>query len=223
MTFSILARCEVTGQFGLAISSSSPAVAARCSHVKAGVGAVASQNITDPNLGPFLLAELEKGASAPSALVRAAQSHPNFEYRQLVVVDRDGIVAIHTGTKALGICGEARSLNCAAAGNILASDDVPENMVEAFLGAKGSLASRLLTALAAGLEAGGELGPVRSAGIKITDKLAWPLIDLRSDWSERPIDDIQKALKVYEPQADAYVQRALHPDRAPSFGVPGSE
>ena len=60
MTFSIVARCARTGQFGMAISSSSPAVAARCAHIRAGVGAVASQNITDPALGPLVLDQMEQ-------------------------------------------------------------------------------------------------------------------------------------------------------------------
>ena len=68
MTFSLVARCARTGQFGMAIASSSPAVAARCVHLRPGVGAVASQNITDPTLGPLILDRLETGLSAAQAL-----------------------------------------------------------------------------------------------------------------------------------------------------------
>ena len=68
MTFSLVARCARTGQFGMVISSSSPAVAARCAHVRAGVGAVASQNVTDPDLGPAVLDHLAQGLSADQAL-----------------------------------------------------------------------------------------------------------------------------------------------------------
>ena len=64
MTFSIVGRCAVTGQFGMAISSSSPAVAARCAHVRAGVGVVASQNITDPELGTLTLDAMATGLSS---------------------------------------------------------------------------------------------------------------------------------------------------------------
>ena len=74
MTFSIVARCARTGQFGMAISSSSPAVAARCAHVRAGVGAVASQNITDPALGPLVLDRLEAGLPAAEALAAVTAS-----------------------------------------------------------------------------------------------------------------------------------------------------
>ena len=68
MTFSIVAKCADTGQFGLAISSSSPAVAARCAFAKAGVGAVATQNVTNPALGPMVLEYLESGFSASDAV-----------------------------------------------------------------------------------------------------------------------------------------------------------
>ena len=107
MTFSLVARCARTGQFGMAISSSSPAVAARCAHVRAGVGAVASQNITDPALGPLVMDQLEAGLPATGALAAVTGGRPFIDYRQLLVVDRDGRTAIHSGGQVLGIWGEA--------------------------------------------------------------------------------------------------------------------
>ncbi|RYH96337.1 MAG: DUF1028 domain-containing protein, partial [Acetobacteraceae bacterium] len=109
MTFSIVARCAATGQFGMAISSSSPAVAARCSHVRAGVGAVASQNITDPALGPLVLDQLNAGLSATEALTAVTTARPHIDYRQLLVVDGEGRTAIHSGGQVLGLWGEARA------------------------------------------------------------------------------------------------------------------
>ena len=223
MTFSIVARCARTGQFGMAISSSSPAVAARCAHVRAGVGAVASQNITDPSLGPLILDQLESGLPAGDALAAVVTGRPHIDYRQLLVVDREGRTAIHSGGQVLGIWGEARATDCAAGGNLLASELVPMSMVEAFAGSKGHLGDRLLLALEAGLKAGGEAGPVRSAGLKVADRLSWPLIDLRIDWSDDPIGMLRAAWEVYAPQMGAYVQRAEDPTQAPSYGVPGDE
>ena len=223
MTFSITARCAATGQFGMAISSSSPAVAARCAHVRAGVGAVASQNITDPSLGPLILDQLESGLPAVDALATVVTGRPHIDYRQLLVVDREGRTAIHSGGQVLGIWGEARATDCAAGGNLLASELVPMSMVEAFAGSKGHLGDRLLLALEAGLKAGGEAGPVRSAGLKVADRLSWPLIDLRIDWSDDPIGMLRAAWEVYAPQMGAYVQRAEDPTQAPSYGVPGDE
>ena len=223
MTFSIVARCARTGQFGMAISSSSPAVAARCAHVRAGVGAVASQNITDPALGPLVLDRLEAGLSAGEALKAVTEGRPHIDYRQLLVVDRSGATAIHSGRQVLGIWGEARATDCAAGGNLLAGELVPMAMVEAFTGSTGHLGERLMLALEAGLRAGGDAGPVHSAGLKVADRLSWPLIDLRIDWAEDPIGMLRAAWDTYAPQMGAYVQRAEDPTQAPSYGVPGDE
>ena len=223
MTFSLVARCARSGQFGMVISSSSPAVAARCAHVRAGVGAVASQNITDPALGPLVLDRLEAGLSAADALKAVTSGREFIDYRQLLVVDRAGQTAIHSGTQVLGIWGEARGTDCAAGGNLLAGPGIPAAMVAAFEAAKGHLGERLMQALEAGLKAGGEAGPVHSAGLKIADRLSWPVADLRIDWAEDPIGMLRAAWDVFAPQMGAYVQRAEDPTKAPSYGVPGDE
>lgn len=223
MTFSLVARCARTGQFGMVISSSSPAVAARCAHVRAGVGVVASQNVTDPALGPELLALLAAGQTAPDALATLTQGRAFIDYRQLLVVDAQGRSAIHSGAQVLGVWGQALGTDCAAGGNLLANASVPQAMVTAFESATGHLGDRLMAALQAGLAAGGEAGPVHSAGMKIADQLDWPLADLRIDWSDDPIGALAEAWAVYRPQMAAYVQRAQNPSVAPSYGVPGDE
>jgi uncharacterized Ntn-hydrolase superfamily protein len=223
MTFSLVGRCARTGQFGMVISSSSPAVAARCAHVRAGVGAVASQNITDPALGPLVLDQLEAGLAAAEALKAGTEGRPHIDYRQLLVVDRTGATAIHSGRQVLGIWGEARATDCAAGGNLLAGELVPMAMVEAFSTSTGHLGERLMRALEAGLKAGGEAGPVHSAGLKVADRLSWPLVDLRIDWADDPIGMLRAAWEVYAPQMGAYVQRAEDPTQAPKYGVPGDE
>ena len=223
MTFSLVGRCARTGQFGMVISSSSPAVATRCAHVRAGVGAVASQNVTDPALGPLVLDRLEAGLSAADALRAVTEGRAHIDFRQLLVVDRTGATAIHSGRQVLGLWGEARAVDCAAGGNLLAGELVPMAMVEAFSTSKGHLGERLMIALEAGLAAGGEAGPVHSAGLKVADRLDWPLIDLRIDWAEDPIGMLRTAWEVYAPQMGAYVQRAEDPTQAPSYGVPGDE
>ena len=223
MTFSLIARCAKTGQFGMVISSSSPAVAARCAHVRAGVGAVASQNITDPALGPLLLDALAKGMSADQALHVVTEGRQHIDFRQLLVIDALGRTAIHSGLQVLGIWGEAQGKDCASGGNLLANPGIPAAMVAGFETSSGHLGDRLIAALKAGLAAGGEAGPVHSAGLKIADKLDWPLVDLRIDWSDRPIEALETAWQIYRPQMAAYVQRAQDPTKAPSYGVPGDE
>jgi uncharacterized Ntn-hydrolase superfamily protein len=221
MTFSLVARCAETGWFGMVIASSSPAVAARCAHVRAGVGAVASQNVTDPALGPEVLDRLAGGLVAQAALEAVKTGRAHIGWRQLLVVDAGGRVAIHSGAHVLGVAGEARGRDCAAGGNLLADAGVPLAMVLAFEGSAGDLGDRLMRALEAGLAAGGEAGPVHSAGLKMADRLTWPVADLRSDWSETPITDLRRAWEVYRPQMADYVQRAENPAAAPGYGVPG--
>ena len=222
MTFSLAGRCERTGMLGIAVSSSSPAVAARCAHVRAGVGAVGSQNVTDPRLGPRLLDRLAAGDS-PDEAIASLEGEPALEWRQLTAVDREGRSACRSGARTLGRHGHLAGKGFAAAGNLLASDAVPAAMGEAFARAAGEhLGVRLLAGLRAGLEAGGEEGPVRSAGLVVCDRETWPVVDLRVDWHDRPIDELHALWAVWEPQIDDYVVRALDPDGAPGFGVPGA-
>jgi uncharacterized Ntn-hydrolase superfamily protein len=158
MTFTLAARCPETGQFGIVISSSSPAVAARCAHTRARVGAVASQNVTDPALGPRLLDLLEGGLGAGAALAKITAGTPDIGWRQLLVVDRNGDCALFTGDRALGVPGEARADGVVAGGNLLADPGVPAAMVAAYLAARGPFGDRLLAGLTGGLAAGGEAG-----------------------------------------------------------------
>ena len=101
---------------------------------------------------------------------------------------------------------------------------MPAAIVAGFETAKGHLGDRLIAAMRAGLAAGGEAGPVHSAGMMLVDEVSWPVADLRCDWTEAcPIESVATAWEVYKPQLDAYVQRALDPSAAPSYGVPGDE
>lgn len=210
--------------FGVAISSSSPAVAARCSYARAGVGAVASQNVTDPTLGPLALDLMQGGMGAAEAIAGVRDLGRFIEYRQVLVVDKTGATAIHSGPNSLGIWTQAQGPNVASGGNMLANEGVPQAIVDGFLASSGHLGDRLIAAMRAGLAAGGEAGPVHSAGLKLVDKVAWPVADLRCDWTEGcPIENIATAWEVYKPQLEAYVQRALDPREAPSYGVPGDE
>lgn len=224
MTFSLVARCARSGQFGIAIASSSPAVAARCAYTRAGVGAVASQNITDPALGPAMLDLMQSGHAAAPALARLLEGAEHMNYRQVLAVDAAGETAIHSGPNALGTWSEARSHDVAAGGNLLADESVPQAIVDAFLASSGHLGDRLLGALRAGRDAGGEAGPIHSAGLQICDTQRWPLADLRCDWTETcPIEAVATAWAIYKPQMAAYVTRALDPSTAPSYGVPGDD
>ena len=224
MTFSLVARCAETGMFGLAISSSSPAVAARCSFARAGVGAVATQNVTDPTLGPLALDLVQVGMSAPEAITHIQSEGKFIEYRQVLAIDVKGNTGIHSGPKSLGIWTQAEGRDVASGGNLLANDGVPSAIVAGYTQSNGHIGDRLIAALRAGLAAGGEAGPVHSAGMKIVDQVPWPVADLRCDWTEDcPIETIATTWDIYKPQLDAYIQRAIDPREAPSYGVPGDD
>lgn len=224
MTFSIVGRCPDTGMLGTAISSSSIAVGARCPWLRAGVGAVSTQNITLPALGPQILALLEAGGDPSTALRQALDSNGYGQYRQVTVIDSHGVSAYFTGSEALGLSHAKAGQQCVAAGNLLASTEVIEAMVAAFEGAAGGLPDRLLAAMHAAMAAGGEAGPVHSAALSVVGDLVWPVVDLRVDWAdEDPIGELDRLWRAYEPQLHDYITRALDPTKAPSYGVPGDE
>lgn len=225
MTFSVLGRCARTGQMGMAIASSSPAVASRCAWGRAGVGVVATQNITDPTIGNRGLDLMALGADAPSAMGIVTASAAFIQYRQILMLDAKGAVAHFSGDHTLGINAVAAGEQVVCGGNLLKTDAVPGVMMAAFLAASGeSLGERLLLALEAGLAAGGEAGPVHSAGLLVVDGESWPVIDLRIDWlDESPVAGLRKAWQIYAPQLTDYVTRAKDPRAAPGYGVPGDD
>lgn len=225
MTFSIVARCAESGQLGIAISSSSIAVGARCPWARAGVGVVATQNVTLPALGPQVLDLLEhKQLDPAAALDRALNSDGWSQYRQVTVIDAQGRTAFFSGKEALGVYHAVAGEQCVAAGNMLAGPEVIEAMVRAFEGAPGTLADRLLAAMHNAMAAGGEAGPVHSAALKIVDEHTWPIVDLRVDWADNdPLGELDRLWQAYRPQMQDYLTRALNPTAAPSYGVPGNE
>jgi uncharacterized Ntn-hydrolase superfamily protein len=224
MTFSIVARCENTGMFGVAVTSSSPAVAARCAYARAGAGAVASQNITDPTLGVRALDLLASGADAEQTIAILRDTGLYIEYRQVLAVDSNGGSAVYSGPNALGTHAQATDKNAASGGNLLASEGIPEIIVNAFVGASGELGERILKAMEAGVAAGGEAGPIHSAGLKLVRDVPWPVADLRVDWTDGcPVTELRRLWDIYNPQMEDYVTRALDPRAAPRYGVPGDE
>ena len=214
MTFSLAGRCERTGAVGAVIASASMAVAARCVAARAGVGAVCSQSTTDPRLREALLEAMAGGLAAGDAVTAVTGRAEDIAYRQLALVDAAGGSATYSGGLALGEAADVRGTGAAAAGNLLADRNVPAAMLAAFTERAGdSLGDRLIAALAAGLDAGGETSPVRSAGLLIAESAPWPVTDLRVDWHDDPVGELDRLWQRWQPQAESYVQRALHPAR----------
>lgn len=226
MTFSLLLHDPDTGEFGAAISSSSPAVAARCLNLVDGIGGVNSQNVTDPRLGGRILDEMAAGKAAQPALdsIVEGTDPASMAYRQLLVIDGNGNTAAHSGAEALGIFGARTEKNAVAGGNMLAAPEVLDAFVETALETTGRIEERLMVAFRAAMAAGGEAGPVHSAGLSVVSDAGWRVTDLRVDWAdEDPIGQLGRLLDIWMPQRDDYITRGLDPVASPSYGVPGDE
>ncbi|TDK63324.1 DUF1028 domain-containing protein [Bacillus salipaludis] len=225
MTFSVAGRCSKTGALGAIVTSSSPAVGARCPWIKSNIGIVLTQNVTDPRLADVGFSTIENGYNAESAIrtMIAASDFP--EYRQLAVVDAQGQAAVFTGEKALGVHGDYYTDNVACIGNLLSDPTIPEAMGRYFNQHGGkSLEERLISTIEVGFEMGGELDQEHSIALLIYHPdTPFAYIDLRVDYSEDPFGDLKKLWEIYGPQAESYKVRAIRPDDAPSYGVKGDE
>jgi uncharacterized Ntn-hydrolase superfamily protein len=211
-TFSIVARCPRTRMFGIAIATSSIAVAARCIYAKAGVGAVATQASTDPRLGLTGITLLETGFSAPKVLAELMASDPYIGKRQLSIVDRDGRTACHTGAETRAWGGHINGRNFAAAANMVVGERVVKALAERFEGTTDlPLEERLLQAIEAAYEAGGEAGGEHSAGLLVVDREVFPRVDLRVDEHATAVAELRRIFDVYKPLIDFFQERAADP------------
>ncbi len=216
MTFSVVGMCRQTGMFGAAVTTSSIGVGSRCPFARAGVGAVLTQHRTDPRLGPRGLELLAAGHSASQAMAALVQDNPTIGWRQLAIIDKQGETAYYHGDRISSIHAAAQGNAVCAIGNILRSEDVPQAMVEAFgQEPEAHLAERLLRALEAGLEAGGELKQVKSAALVVVHEQPFPLVDLRVELNPQPLAELRFLWELYRPQLELYVRRAIDPDSVP--------
>ncbi len=170
MTYSIAGRCARTGQFGAIVTTSAMAVGCRCPYARAGVGAVLTQHRTDPRLGPLGLEFLSMGFSAEETIRAMVASTPHHGWRQLAVIDAKGRSAHYSGGNIKSIHAGVSGKDCVAIGNVIRSEDVPVAMVRAFEADPSlSLADRLISALQAGHDAGGEFKQVTSVGLLVVN------------------------------------------------------
>jgi uncharacterized Ntn-hydrolase superfamily protein len=168
-TFSIVGYDPATGDMGVAVQSRYFAVGAVVPWAEPGVGVVATQAAVNTGYGPQGLALLREGLSPDEVVARllAQDTFPRLGGRQLAVMDARGRVAVHTGLEASDWAGHVEGLNFSAQGNILAGPQVVEAMAEAFGSAEGELAERLMAALEAGQEAGGDRRGQQSAALLV--------------------------------------------------------
>ncbi|MCB1907081.1 MAG: DUF1028 domain-containing protein [Rhodocyclaceae bacterium] len=170
MTYSIIGRDPQRGELGIAVQSKFPGVGSIVAHASAGAGAITTQAFANPDHGHHGLELLERGASAEETLAILLRNDPQRDQRQLAVMTHQGAAGAHTGAEVQrwdGWSGSAVGGDAVASGNTLAGESVVTAMVDAFESASGEIARRLLQALAAGRDAGGELRGQQSAALLV--------------------------------------------------------
>lgn len=198
MTFSIVARCPRSGQFGVAAATAMPAVGKLLSHAAAGAGAVATQALVNPYLGLDGLALLRQGLSAKEVLERLKATDPCMELRQCALIDAQGDSLCWTGEKCLPWAGSLSGEQFSVQGNRLVGPQVLDAVAEAFRHAeKRPLIERLIEALAAGDRCGGDRHGESSAVIYVVDQEAYPLWDIRVDHHLDPVAELRRLHDVF--------------------------
>ena len=193
MTVSIIAHDVATGQVGIAVASKTLATAARVPHIRTGVGAIASQAKGNQLYGPRGLALLAAGASAADTVRLLIAADDDQDIRQVHVMDRQGRFAAHTGAECLEWCGHLVKDSYSLAGNILAGPGVLEAMAAAYEAAGGlPLAQKLVAALKAGEQAGGDKRGRQSAGLLVHGITDWALVDIRIDDHADPLAELER-------------------------------
>lgn len=198
MTFSIAARCPRTGALGVATSSKALGAGGLVPYVQAGVGAIASQSFVNPYLGYDGLRLLADGLPAQRVVERVIESDRGRELRQLGIVDKDGRVDAYTGERCIDWAGHVFGGGYVCLGNILVGEDVVKAMATAFEhSVDEELPERLMQALEAGQEAGGDRRGRQSAGMQVYTTEEYPLLDLRVDDHPDPVPELRRVLGVW--------------------------
>ena len=186
MTFTIVGRCKSTGRRGIAMATSSPAVGSRCSFVSH-AGAVAFQAVAEPRLGAFSLRLLEQGYSPRKVIAEVTSSDDWPGKRQIGIVDAEGRSSAFTGDDNMQWAGHITGENFVAMGNLLAGPQVVEAIAEVFHENESEiLEARLMRAIEAGRDAGGQEEGQTSAAILSYGDQSASRCDLRVDISEEP-------------------------------------
>lgn len=214
MTLTIIGRCAKTNALGIALSSSPLSVTARCPFISSNLGAVSTQAYTDPGLGPLGIELLKLGYSPEKVISELVESDSLHEWRQIGVLDKSGRTAAYTGGKTMDHRGHICETNFVAMGNGLMSADVWPAMANVFKNTDDILENRLLTALEAGRDAGGDLYGHLSAGLVVHRKDPYPRTDLRVDMhlprpggSQDAVDELRRIFQAYRPMIGYYEDR----------------
>ena len=196
MTYSIVGRDEASGELGVAVQSRA-FVVGFCAWARPGIGAVATQSFTERGYGPRGLARLARGEAPADALAQLLEADEQRDFRQVAFLAADGRTAAHTGAACIPDCGHTARDGVSAQGNMLASPAVWHAAADTFATAEGTLAERLLAALDAAEEAGGDFRGRESSTLVVVsgdrDAEAWERVfDLRVDNHAEPLQELRR-------------------------------
>ena len=193
MTWSLIARDPATGAFGIAVATKNFAVGCRVPHIASGIGAVATQALSNPFYGMNGIKLLREGKSAAEVVQALTAADDGREHRQLHAMDAAGRTAAHTGQECIDWCGSTAGEGFSVAGNMLAGPAVIGETAKAY-GANGALPfpRRLIAALKAGEAAGGDKRGKQSAALLIYGEEEWPDLDLRVDDHTDPLPELER-------------------------------
>ena len=217
MTWSIIAR-DADGAFGVAVASRAFAVGALCPYARSGVGALSTQALVNPNYAGPALERLAKGLSPADVIAALVAPDEGREHRQVHVIDRHGVTAAHTGAGCIEWCGHLAGEGFSVAGNMLAGPQVIEATATSYeANANVPFAQRLITALAAGEDAGGDKRGKQAAALLVHTSERYPFLDIRVDDHPEPIRELQR---LYEKSFERY-QAMLEclPSEARRWGI----
>ena len=226
MTYTIIGCCPRTGRLGVGIATYSLAVGSYCPSVKAGVGALSTQANVNPGLGPLAIRLLELGHSPTRVLEELHADDGQIAYRQIGIVDRNGVAVAHTGEFTRTWAGHKLGDGYVSMGNVLAGEPVVEAIAAAFEAAEErELDERLLVALEAGRDAGGQQNAAgehlteRSAGLIVHARQTYAELDLRVDVHDDAVTELRRIHGVYAPYRPYYHARHVTPEKIPAQDV----
>ena len=196
MTWSILALDRTTGTLGAAVATRFFAVGALAIHVEGQVGAMATQALINPMYAVFGMPRLRAGDAPADVAAGLLAGDAGREHRQLHILDAQGRIFAHTGAECVSWCGSVCGVDVSVAGNMLAGPAVVERTLAAFEASAGPMAERLLAALEAGEQAGGDKRGKQSAALKVATRDPYPDLDIRADDHPDPIRELRRLYRV---------------------------
>ena len=217
MTFTIVARCPRAGQVGIGIATYSICVGLYCNGLRGNVGATMTQAFVNQGNNTLALRLLAEGFTPAHVLDELAANDPDFAYRQIAVVDREGRAVAYSGPKTRGYAGHAVGEGYVAMGNVLAGHHVVEAIAKGYEAAAAeSFERRLLRAIEAGRDAGGQVGndghlTERSAAVFVHGAHDHAELDLRVDLHDHAVDELRRAFEEYDLYRGYYRDRGKNP------------